>query len=45
MMHDIYQNGRVLAQRKYRFLTLAYRLFIIGLIATLISFLIEAYIG
>jgi len=42
MMHDIYQNGQVLAQRKYRFLSLAYRIFVVGLFATVISFAIEA---
>ena len=42
MMHDIYQNGQVLAQRKYRFLGLAYRLFIFGLLATLLAFVGEA---
>ena len=41
MMHDIYQNGQVLSRRKYRFLGLAYRLFIVGLVVTLIAFLIE----
>ncbi len=42
MMHDIYQNGQVLAQRKYKFLALAYRIFVVGLFATVISFAIEA---
>ena len=42
MMHDIYQNGQVLAQRKYRFLALAYRIFVVGLFATMFSFGIEA---
>jgi hypothetical protein len=45
MMHDIYQNGQVLAQRKYRFLSLAYRIFVVGLFATVISFAIEAMTG
>lgn len=43
MMHDVYQNGSVLAKRKYRFLTYAYQLFIIGLVATLTLFVIEAW--
>ena len=43
MMHDIYQNGQVLARRKYRFLALAYRIFIGGLFVTLIAFGIEAF--
>jgi hypothetical protein len=41
MLHDIYQNGQVLHRRKYRFLGLAYRIFVGGLIATIISYLIE----
>lgn len=43
MMHDIYQNGQVLAQRKYKFLALAYRIFIGGLLITLIAFGVEAF--
>ncbi|GAA4641892.1 hypothetical protein GCM10023115_02430 [Pontixanthobacter gangjinensis] len=42
MMHDIYQNGQVLARRKYHFLGLAYRIFIGGLFVTLIVFLSES---
>ena len=45
MMHDIFQNGQVLARRKYRFLSLAYRIFVVGLFITLISFSIEAWFG
>lgn len=41
MMHDLYQNGCVLQRRKYRFLALAYRIFIVGLIVTLLVFGIE----
>ena len=41
MLHDIYQNGQVLHRRKYRYLGLAYRTFIAGLIATILSYLIE----
>lgn len=41
MLHDIYQNGMVLQQRKYRFLTLAYRIFVIGLFATMAIYLGE----
>lgn len=33
MLRDIYCLGRVLMQRKYRFLTFAYRAFLIGLVA------------
>ncbi len=38
MMHDIYQNGQVLHRRKYRFLGMAYRIFISGLFITLLMF-------
>jgi hypothetical protein len=41
MLHDIYQNGQVLQRKKYRFMGLAYRLFVVGLVVTLISFVFE----
>lgn len=41
MLHDIYQNGSVLQRRKYRFLTIAYRLFIFGLFATMCIYVAE----
>ncbi len=41
MLHDLYQNGQVLQRKKYKFLGYAYRLFIIGLFATIITFGIE----
>ena len=41
MLHDIYQNGQVLQNKKYRFLGLAYRIFVTGLIFTMINFVIE----
>jgi len=41
MLHDLYQNGQVLARRKYRFLGYAYRLFVSGLVVTLVSFAVE----
>jgi len=41
MMHDLYQNGCVLQRRKYRFLALAYKIFIGGLCVTLIAFFLE----
>ena len=37
MAHDMYQNGQVLAGKKYRFLALAYKVFMIGLFVTLNS--------
>jgi hypothetical protein len=41
MLHDIYQNGQVLQRRKYRFLAYAYRLFVAGLVITLIALVVE----
>jgi hypothetical protein len=34
---DVYQNGRVLADKKYRLLRIAYSIFILGLIASVIA--------
>ncbi len=36
--HDIYQNGRVLAVKKYRYLGYAYRILLGGLVASLVAF-------
>jgi len=41
MLRDIYQNGQVLQRKKYRFLGLAYRTFLTGLVVTLITFVFE----
>jgi len=41
MLRDMYQNGQVLYRRKYRYLGYAYRVFVIGLVVTLASFVIE----
>lgn len=38
MATDIYQNGVVLARKKYRLLGYAYRVFLVGMTASLISF-------
>lgn len=45
MLRDIYQNGQVLQRRKYRFLGHAYRLFVVGLLATLGMFVVELALG
>ena len=45
MAHDLYQNGRVLQAKKFRYLALAYRLFIAGLVATLLVFGVEMLRG
>lgn len=41
MLRDTYQNGVVLARRKYRYLAHAYRLFVVGLVLTFASFVVE----
>ncbi len=41
MLRDIYCLGRVLMQRKYRFLKLAYSCFLVGLVAAPASALLE----
>ena len=41
MLHDIYQNGQVLQRKKYKYLALAYKIFIVGLTATLVAFVVE----
>lgn len=41
MAHDMYQNGQVLAGKKYRFLALAYKVFMTGLFVTLGVFVFE----
>lgn len=45
MLHDIYQNGQVLQRKKYRFMGYAYRLFVVGLVVTLLSFAAELWRG
>lgn len=39
MARDIYQNGRVLADKKYRLLGWAYRVFLTGLTASFLAFI------
>ena len=38
MLRDIYQNGAVLQRKKYRFLGYAYRVFLTGMAATVLTF-------
>jgi hypothetical protein len=45
MLRDIYQNGQVLHRRKYRVLGYAYRLFVAGLLITLVAFVVELALG
>jgi hypothetical protein len=37
--HDIYQNGRVLARKKYRLLGYGYRVMVVGLVCSFLAFL------
>lgn len=41
MLRDIHQNGQVLQNKKYRYLGLAYRLFLAGLTLTFVTFIAE----
>lgn len=41
MLRDIYQNGQVLACKKYRYLGYAYRAFLTGLVGSFAAFLFE----
>jgi hypothetical protein len=44
MARDMYQNGQVLARKKYRMLGYAYRIFLLGMSASLIAFVAERFI-
>jgi hypothetical protein len=39
--HDIYQNGKVLAQKKYKLIGYAYRVLLAGLVGSLTAFLAQ----
>lgn len=41
ILRDIYQNGVVLQRKKYKYLGIAYRIFVLGLCLTLAIFVIE----
>jgi hypothetical protein len=41
MLRDVHQNGSVLHRRKFRYINLAYRVFLIGIVITMITFLAE----
>lgn len=41
MLRDLYQNGLVLQRRKYRYLSYAYRLFVYGMMLTLVAVAVE----
>ncbi len=44
MARDIYQNGSVLAHKKYPMLGWAYRIFLAGLTASLVAFVVAAVV-
>ncbi len=41
MARDIFQNGQVLERKKYRLLGYAYRIFLVGLTASFIAFVVQ----
>jgi hypothetical protein len=41
MLHDLYQNGVVLERKKYKLLGYAYRIFLAGLTASFIAFIVQ----
>ncbi|MDE2562101.1 MAG: hypothetical protein KGL48_07605 [Sphingomonadales bacterium] len=41
ILRDIYQNGVVLQRKKYKYLGIAYRIFVVGLCLTLAIFVVE----
>ena len=43
--HDIYQNGRVLARKKYRLLGYAYKVLVVGLICSFVAFILHFAAG
>jgi hypothetical protein len=43
MARDIYQNGTVLAHKKYKLLGWAYRIFLVGLTASLAAFVFQSF--
>jgi hypothetical protein len=43
--HDIYQNGRVLANKKYKLLGYAYKVLVCGLAVSFVSFVLHFTLG
>lgn len=41
MLRDVYQNGQILRNKKYRYLGYAYRTFLLGLSVTFVTFMLE----
>lgn len=44
MARDVYQNGVVLERKKYRLLSYAYRIFLAGLVASFIAFVVSWFV-
>jgi hypothetical protein len=45
MLRDVYQNGQVLQRKKYKYLGFAYRTFLVGLVLTILTLIVERMIG
>lgn len=45
MLHDLYQNGLVMERKKYKLLGYAYRLFLVGLSLSFLSFVAQHVLG
>jgi hypothetical protein len=45
MLRDIYQNGQVLQRKKYKYLGYAYRVFLFGLVTTVVAVMVERFAG
>lgn len=41
MLKDLHQNGRVLHNRKYRYLAYAFRIFLVGLVLSFCAYIVE----
>jgi hypothetical protein len=44
MLRDLYQNGVVLARKKYRLLGYAYRTFLVGLVLSFLTFVLSYFV-
>lgn len=45
MARDLHQHGSILQRHKYRYLQYAYRTFLVGMIATALTFIVDAWIA
>lgn len=45
MARDIFQNGQVLQNKKYKYLSYAYTLFLAGLVSTCLAFVVQLGLG